>query len=226
MPRFAPSAVVPLFALIASAQQPPSDAKRWAGYEKEIAAIEKRLADTPPPANPTMFVGSSTVRLWDLERSFPGKGYVNAGFGGCQTRDCTHFAPRLIGKAKPGTVVLAVGGNDLNAGRTPEQVRDDYRELLAAVRKYAPDARVVVAGINPSIKRWEQFAAQRKANEYLKGLCAGDPKRTYFDVVPALLGPGGTKPPADLLVKDELHLSPKGYDILAAGVAKALADRP
>jgi lysophospholipase L1-like esterase len=223
MPRPLLAAVVPLFALAASAQQPPADAKRWAGYEKEIAAVEKRLADKPPPADPTLFIGSSTIRLWDLDKSFPGRGFVNAGFGGSQVRDCTHFAPRLVGRVKPATVVFHCGGNDLNAGRTPEQVRDDTAAFFAAVRKDVPDARVVVVGLNPSIKRWPQFAAQQKANAYVKALCAAAPKATYVDAVKELLGPGGGPPAADLLVKDELHLSEKGYAILTAVAAKALA---
>ena len=102
-------------------------------------------------------------------------------------------------------------------------MRDDTKAFLTAVRTDVPDARVVVVGVNPSINRWPQFAAQTKANAYVKEVCAADPKATYLDAVQELLGPGGGPPPADLLVKDELHLSEKGYAILTAVVAKAVA---
>lgn len=212
-----------LVALLAPAAPPAgADAARFATFEKEVAAIEKRLADAPPPPDAVVFAGSSTVRLWDLKKSFPGRGYVNAGFGGSQVRDCTHFAPRLVGPVKPAAVVFYAGDNDINAGRTPGQVRDDFRAFVAAVRKTAPEARVLFVSIKPSVSRWKQFDAQTKANALVKAVCDADPKLGYVDVVPAMLGSDSGPPPADLFVKDGLHLSPKGYEILAAAVAKAL----
>ena len=39
---------------------------RW---EKEIQAFEKKDKDKPPPANAVLFVGSSSIRLWNLATS-------------------------------------------------------------------------------------------------------------------------------------------------------------
>src|SRR6476659_6230466 len=100
----------------------PKDAARFTKWEKDVAAIEKRLQDAPPKPGGVVFAGSSSIRLWDLKKSFPEKEYVNVGFGGSEVRDSTHFAPRLITSYKPKAVVFYAGDNDIASGRKPEQV--------------------------------------------------------------------------------------------------------
>lgn len=201
-------------AALALAQLPTDRVAKW---EKEVAAIEKRLAADPPKPGGVVFAGSSSVRLWDLAKSFPGAGYVNVGFGGSEIRDCTHFAARLIARHKPRAVVFYAGDNDLNSKRTPEQVRDDFRAFVAAV----PDARILFVAVKPSPKRWAIFGQQKEANRLVKAVCDADPRLTFVDVVPAMLGPDG-KPKPELYVKDELHLSPAGYAVWVPLVAKAI----
>jgi lysophospholipase L1-like esterase len=198
----------------------PARAGRW---EKDVAAIEKRLAAAPPKAGGVVFAGSSSTRLWKLDESFPGKGYVNVGFGGSELRDATHFAPRLIAPHRPKAVVLYAGDNDLNANRTPEQVAADFEAFVAAVRRDVPDCKILFIAVKPSLARWAKFDTQKKANGLVKAVCDADPKLAYVDVVPAMLGPDGTPLP-ELFVKDGLHLSPAGYARWTAAVAAALRE--
>src|SRR5690242_4123501 len=100
------------------------DFSRW---EKDIAAFEKSDRDRPPPKNAVLFVGSSSIRLWDLAKSFPDVPTINRGFGGSQLADSVHFAPRIVLPYEPRVVVLYAGDNDLAAGKTPEQVHADFR---------------------------------------------------------------------------------------------------
>ncbi|MFO0849760.1 MAG: GDSL-type esterase/lipase family protein [Gemmataceae bacterium] len=201
-------------AALALAQLPADRVAKW---EKEVAAIEKRLTEYPPTPGGVVFAGSSSVRLWDLKKSFPDAGYVNVGFGGSEIRDCTHFADRLITRHRPRAVVFYAGDNDLNSKRTPEQVRDDFKTFVAAV----PDARILFVAVKPSPKRWAIFGQQKEANRLVKVVCDADPRLTFVDVVPAMLGPDG-KPKPELYVKDELHLSPAGYKVWAPLVRAAL----
>ncbi|MFO0796626.1 MAG: GDSL-type esterase/lipase family protein [Gemmataceae bacterium] len=203
------------------APAPPIDAARAERWEKEVAAIEKRLKDAPPKAGGVVFAGSSSTRLWKLDESFPGKGYVNVGFGGSEMRDSTYFAPRLIAPLRPKAVVVYAGDNDINAGRTPEQLAADFRAFVAAVHKDAPACKVYFLPVKPSIARWAKYEVQTKANALVKGICDADPKLRYVDIVPAMLGPDG-KPLPELFVKDGLHMSPAGYARWTAAVAAAL----
>src|SRR4051812_24449081 len=58
----------------------PGGDKQPNRWEKDIAAFEKRDQDKPPPKNAVLFVGSSTIRLWDLGKAFPGIDTINRGF--------------------------------------------------------------------------------------------------------------------------------------------------
>lgn len=213
-----------ILALALVALQPApkdADAARIERWEKEVTAIEKRLKDAPPKAGGVVFAGSSSTRLWKLDESFPGKGYVNVGFGGSEVRDSTHVVPRLISPHRPKAVVLYAGDNDINAGRTPEQVAADFRAFVAAVHKDVPDCKVYFVAVKPSVARWAKYEVQSKANALVKAACAADPKLRYVDIVPAMLGPDG-KPLPELFVKDGLHLSPAGYARWTAAVSAAL----
>jgi len=209
-------------ALLAAQTGPPA-ADRFARWEREIAAIEKRLTENPPPKGGVAFAGSSSIRLWDLKKSFPGRNVVNVGFGGSEIRDCTHFAPRILVPLEPKTIVFFAGDNDLADGRSPEQVRDDFRAFVAAVHGKLPGTKVLFVAVKPSPKRWALFERQKRANELVKADVAAGDRLGYVDVVPAMLGPDG-KPIPDLFAKDQLHLSPKGYAVWAKLVTAALGD--
>jgi len=209
-------------ALTLVALQPaPTDAARFERWEKDVSGIEKRLTAAPPKAGGVVFAGSSSTRLWKLDESFPGKGYVNVGFGGSELRDSTHVVPRLISPHRPAAVVLYAGDNDINAGRTPEQLKADFQAFVAAVHKDAPDCKVLFVAVKPSVARWAKYEVQSKANALVKGVCDGNAKLRYVDIVPVMLGPDG-KPLPELFVKDGLHLSAAGYARWTTAVAAAL----
>lgn len=205
-------------ALVAQPAEPTHRAAKWA---KEVAAIEKRQADRPAEKGGIVFAGSSTIRLWDLGKSFPDWKATNSGFGGSEIRDVTHFADRLILKHEPRAIVFYAGDNDTKSGRTPEQVLTDFRAFVAAVHKSLPEARVYFIAIKPSPARWELFDVQTRANALVKEFCAKDERLGYVDIVPPVLGKDG-RPREELFVKDRLHLSPAGYEILTDAVKKAV----
>jgi lysophospholipase L1-like esterase len=204
--------VLPL--LLALTQLPADRVAKW---EKEVAGVEARRGRDKPAPGGVVFAGSSSIRLWKLDESFPGKGYVNVGFGGAEVRDCVHFAGRLVTPLKPKVVVFYCGDNDLNSGRSPRQVADDFAAFVQAV----PGARILFVAVKPSPKRWSQHPRQREANRLVRAMCEADPRLAFVDVVPAMLGPDG-KPTPGLFVADKLHLSADGYRVWAKVVGEAL----
>jgi lysophospholipase L1-like esterase len=197
----------------------PADAERFAKWEKEIAGVEKKLAGAKPGG--VLFYGSSSIRLWDLSKSFPGKGYLNAGFGGSEIRDCTHFVPKLVTPIQPKTIVFYAGDNDIASGRKPEQLLADFKAFAAAVHKVVPKCRILWLPVKPSTARWAKFEEQKKANGMIKEFCESDPRFGFIDAVPTLLGSGG-KPTPELFQKDGLHLNPSGYEKWVPVVKAAL----
>jgi hypothetical protein len=205
----------------ACAEEPAKDADRFARWEKNIAAIEKRLKDNPPEKGGVFFAGSSTIRLWDVAKAFPDMKPVNVGFGGSEIRDVTHFADRIILKHEPRAIVFYSGDNDINSGRTPEQVLVDVRAFAEAIHKRSAKTRIHFISIKPSIARWTQFETQKKGNALIKEFCSKNERLSYIDVVPAILGDDG-KPRSELFVKDGLHFTAKGYEVLNEAVRSAV----
>jgi lysophospholipase L1-like esterase len=194
-------------------QQTRADDKPdFSKWEKEIAALETKDKDSPPPKNAILFAGSSSIRRWDLKKSFPDLDVINRGFGGSQIADSTHFAPRLIFKAEPRLIVFYAGDNDIAAGKTPEQVSDDFQDFAKSVHKELPKTKIVFISIKPSVLRWEQADKQKKANELIEAFCKKNDYLTYVDVVKPMLGDDG-KPRKDLFVADGLHMTEKGYEV-------------
>ena len=201
------------------------DVDRSGVWEAEIAAIEARQAARPVPANAVLFVGSSSIRMWDtLERDFAGTPVINAGFGGSRLADAARYADRIILPYRPRAVVIYSGENDLAAGGTPERALVDFAALVAAIRADLPGAPVVYISMKPSPARWDLADRFRAANALIRARIAADPLLSYVDVWPALLGPDG-RPRPELYLADGLHLNPAGYAAWTAVIRDHLAGR-
>lgn len=187
----------------------------FARWEKAIAEFERQDAAAPPAKGAVLFVGSSTIVRWKtLARDFAGTTVVNRGFGGNQIVDSTHFADRMIFPYAPRAIFLRAGGNDINSGKTAEEVFQDFKDFVAKVRSKLPQAEIVFIGLSPTIKRWEQVAEGNRLNDYIASFCGQQPHLRYIDCKSMTLDAEG-KPRQDLFVEDKLHLSPEGYKLLA-----------
>ena len=196
-----------------SAQEAPKKPTGPARWEAEVAKIETRLKEAPPAPGGVVFAGSSSIRLWDLKKSFPDLPLVNCGFGGSIIADSTWFAPRLLLPWKPRLIVLYAGDNDSSEGHTATRIADNFKAFAATIQKDLPDCRVLFIPIKPSIARQKLRPLQSEANALIEKHCATQPdKLQYLDLATPLLGPGGTLRPK-LYQKDGLHLSPAGYEI-------------
>jgi lysophospholipase L1-like esterase len=209
--------LAPVLVLLGTATLLPAPAQekkeaqssRW---EKTIEAFEKSDQAKPPPRNAILFVGSSTIRLWKVEKAFPNLEVINRGFGGSQIADVVQYTPRIVVKYQPRLIVFFAGDNDLAAGKTPERVRDDFKAFVEAVRKDLPKTQVLFLSIKPSVARWKLFEQQQKANALIETYCSGMSGVSYIDMVKPMLGSDG-KPRAELFVKDGLHLNEEGYKV-------------
>jgi len=201
-----------------------ADEKSPARWEKSIVEIEQRIASGKSTPGAVLFVGSSSIRLWKLEASFPNMVTVNHGFGGSFLSDSVHFFDRIVVPVKPTAIVIYAGDNDIASEKTPETVYDDFQQFVAAVRTKLPECRqVVYIGIKPSVKRWTLAERIQQANALIKADCDKDPLLEYADVWGPMLTSEGT-PNADLLVDDGLHMNEKGYEIWTAAVNSVMKD--
>jgi lysophospholipase L1-like esterase len=206
-------AVLLLLVSFVQAEPASPNFERW---EKEIAAIEKRDAEQKPAPGGIVFVGSSSIRLWDLKKSFPDLPVVNHGFGGSTVADSVHFVDRLVLKLKPKIVVFYAGDNDLvdgkdRPGKSPEEVHRDFQTFVKAVHAELPETKIIYVPIKPSPSRFKLFEKQKEANGLIRDEIAKDPKRlVYLNIVTPMLSEEG-KPRPELFQKDMLHMNEAGY---------------
>ena len=216
-------AAVPLFlgggiALADETNKPAAAESKW---ENSIAAFEEQDRKSPAEPGGIVFYGSSSIRLWDLKKSFPGLPAINRGFGGSQMADAAQFARRAVAPLKPRTIVLYEGDNDLAANKTPQEVVADFDALLKIIRGDLPEARLIVIGCKPSPARWKLIDKQRELNRLLADRCAKDEHATFLDVEKPMLDGDGL-PRAELFREDRLHLSDAGYELWTSLLAPLL----
>lgn len=182
-------------------------------WEKEIAAYEKADAAKAPEKGSIVFVGSSSIRMWSsLTQDFPEHKVLNRGFGGSQIEDSTHFAERIIFPYEPKMIVLYAGGNDINAGKSVEQVFDNYKAFVAKVRTKLPEVDIAYISIAGNPKRWAQVDKVKEANRLIEEYTTKEKHLKFINVFPAMLGEDG-QPKPDIFRDDKLHMNPKGYAI-------------
>ena len=70
-------------------------------FARQIAKFADADQKFPPKEGVTVFVGSSSIRLWNLPKYFGDLNAVNRGFGGSQISDVNHFARKVVLKYKP-----------------------------------------------------------------------------------------------------------------------------
>jgi lysophospholipase L1-like esterase len=183
-----------------------------AKWRDAFAAFD--AADKVKPVQPggVLFVGSSSIRLWDeLESQFQTlPGLVKRGFGGSQLSDCAAYLDRLVVAYQPRLVVLYAGDNDLNAGRTPQQVLQSYQAFVEGVHRALPATRIAYLSIKPSPARAALLPAIREANALIREHAARDTRLDFIDIYQPMLAADG-RPRAELFREDRLHLNAQGY---------------
>lgn len=190
----------------------------WEADMQRFAAMD---AIAPPPQHAVLFIGSSSIRFWEaLATDFPGIPVINRGFGGSQIRDSTWYADRIVVPYAPRMIVFYAGENDLESGRSPQQVRDDLQAFVARVRRDLPGVRIAYISSKPSPLRAHMLETERQAN----ALIEGDAKRLdilFIDVFTPMLDAHG-QPRGELFREDRLHMNRTGYELWKQVVAPYL----
>lgn len=207
------SLVITLLATLLSRTLLAQDKNPSARFEPEIKAFEEADKKAPPKEGAILFVGASGIKLWKtLEKDFPDHRVINRGFGGSQIADAIHFADRIVIPYKPKTILLQSGGNDINAGKSPEQVAEDFRLFVEKVRGKLPDVRILFMSLQPSPARWSQAEKQKQTNALIKKQIEAGKNMAYIEAYEAFLTADG-KPREELFVADKLHHNEAGYKI-------------
>jgi hypothetical protein len=211
--------LVPFFlAAYAAVLNAAETAHNFDKWESDIARFEQMDRTNPPPKGALLFIGSSTIGHWKtLAQDFPDHRVINRGFGGSEIVDSTHFADRIIFPCEPRMIFLRAGGNDIFAGKLPEQVFADFKDFVARIHSRLPQTEIVFISLSPSIARRSQAGKEKALNNMVEAYTREAPRLKFIDTYNLPLGSDGVPRP-ELFVADKLHFNEAGYKLLVERV--------
>lgn len=195
-------------------------------WEPAIAAFEAQDRRQPPPPGLVLFVGSSSIRLWDnLTADMAPVPVLKRGISGAHLRDLLYYADRWIMPYRPRAVVIYAGENDLASWWVwPGLVVDRFQRLVEHLRQRDPHLPILVLAIKPSPRFAVRLEEQQEVNRQLRAYCAVTPGLYFVDVASPLLdGQGHPRPE---LYRDDLHLNAAGYAVWRAQLRPVLLALP
>lgn len=188
----------------------------------EIQAFEKEDSIAMPKSDEILLVGSSSFRIWkEFKEDLIGFPVTNRGFGGSQMSDAIFYFDRIVTKYKPKLMLVYEGDNDLNAGKSPETVFNDYKTFAQLAKEKLPQTKVVFLSVRPSLARIKLKTEQTTFNKSLKKYCKQNKRFYYMDIQKEFYLPNGELM-TDIFLDDKLHLNKKGYEIWTKAIRKVL----
>lgn len=180
-------------------------------FQSEIdgfAAADR--ASQPEPCG-VLFVGSSSIRLWEsLATDMAPYRVINRGFGGSTIADVNLHFDRLVAPYRPRAIFLYAGENDIADGRSPQKTVAEFRTFLGKKTRSLGTTPVYFISLKPSKARLDQLERQREVNAAVQRLAAERADLDYVDVASAMLAKGK---PRDIFQSDALHMTEAGYRI-------------
>ena len=205
-----------------------SDYKNWVsnlrkfseGFGQEIKKLILKKDKLLSKKNLIVFYGSSSFRLWNnLNEDFKSYNVLNYGFGGAFIEDCIRYFDRLFSNINPIAFVLYVGGNDLSLEYSNRKINSLFKILLTKIKSQFPNTKIICVSIKPSYHRIEKFKKIKKLNTIMQEELMKNDKNSYVDIFKLFLNKD-EKIIKSYFVKDNLHLSKKGYEVWKKAILK------
>lgn len=163
------------------------------------------LFGTLPPMNGGVaFVGDSLTDWGRWEEAYPSLRTRNFGIAGDTTIGLQHRLSQVIA-AKPTTVFLMIGTNDVEFGKTPEQIVANIDDMITQLSNGVPGVKIVVENLLP---RQPQFDGKVRAVNALLKPAAENRGVAFVDLYSLFVADGRLDPK---FTPDDIHLSGQGY---------------
>ena len=199
----------------------PKSSYAWA--LPEIAQF-KALNKNTSPAGSLLFLGSSSIRLWEtLAEDMAPYPVIQRGYGGAHLRDAIFFPDALLGKHQPAMIIGFIA-NDIKsdeADESPRKVKRLFQFFLKQVQKRQPDVPFLWVEITPTKSRWAQWEKIKRLNQMIKTYCDKTDNVYFVSTASAFLDEAGF-PKTTLFVEDQLHLNKAGYALWSSIIRKAI----
>jgi lysophospholipase L1-like esterase len=186
-----------------------------------IAAFREADRAAMPPRCATLFAGSSSFRLWStLAEDLAPRTVINRGFGGSQMAELNLYFDDIVAPYAPREILVYEGDNDLWLGVTPETLAAQVAAFMEMKTEALGATPVYFVSIKPSKLRFDQLAAQARANALVAEMAEARDDLVFVDVATPMLDEDGR--PKDIFILDGLHMTAEGYAIWTPIIRAAL----
>ncbi|MCD8740467.1 GDSL-type esterase/lipase family protein [Mucilaginibacter roseus] len=191
-----------------------ANAQKGFPFDAEVRQFKHQDSLQMPAPGGILFVGSSSIRLWDdLEKRFEGKPVIKRGLGGSELWQWVeYYTPYVLFPYQPKKVFIYAGENDIASGRTAQNVAGSFEKLWTMIHDKLPNTEIYFLSIKPSPSRAKFLNEVILANNLIKAYADSKPKTKYIDVATPILNKKTMRPDSSLFKGDYLHLNSKGYD--------------
>lgn len=189
-------------------------AQEW--LRREIEAFKQEDATKGTHPDCILFLGSSSIRMWDnINAYFPGYPVVKRGFGGSSMRQAILYFDDLVLPHSPKQIIIYFGDNDLssNDGYTVGQFMSDVRCFVRMVQIHLPQTQMSIISIKPSPARRAHFGNYIEANKQLKELCETTDNMSYIDLWTPMVNADNRLKEPSMFRSDSLHMYESGYKL-------------
>ena len=197
-------------------------------FEDEVSILEGFDIEEKAGENDVLFIGSSSIRLWDnIQRDMYPYNAIKRGYGGAHFYDLIHFSERLVKNHSPKAILIFVA-NDITGSNDSSNFVDDLSphevkrlfnynyKLIRNIHKHIP---IFLIETTPTPKRWKVWGKILQANKKLESFCKQEENLFYISTRDKFIGGDGL-PIKSFFVADELHLNTDGYK-LWSGIIKS-----
>lgn len=164
----------------------------------------------PDTENEVIFLGNSITDGAEWHELFDNSYIKNRGIGGDDTEGILERLNEVV-SSKPEKIFIMIGTNDLSAGRSVEEIVENYKLIIRRIRESSPETRVYIQSVLPTqddIHTTRKNSDIMKINEELKKI-ARKRKLSYIDLFSSFATPEND---LDMTYSiDGLHLNGEGY---------------
>ena len=186
-----------------------------AKWEPEIRKLEA-LDATADPENAVLFIGSSSIRLWEtIAQDVAPYPIISRGYGGAKFSDLNAYASRLVHPHACRAVVIFVA-NDVTGSKddlSTEAVIKLVASITGTIREKLPTTPICFIEITPSLKRWSAWPKIRAVNNAIAEFCSDEEHVHFISTSAHYLDPETDRPIAAYFKEDGLHQNSDGYKV-------------
>ena len=195
----------------------PLKSERW---ENDIKAFEYIDNQEMCGQDCILFVGSSSIRLWEnIKSDMSPYEVLGRGYGGAHFYDLIHYTERLVKNHNPKAIAVFVA-NDITGKNNgswygdlrPKQVLQLFKFFTKEVQSIHGEIPIFAIETTPTISRWSVWDKISTANDLIKDYTAKKGNLNYITTRFDFLN-SNDYPEEKYFVNDQLHLNKSGYNL-------------